>query len=199
VESSDLNLQKAKLRKLLLQQRQALSVEVWQRNSDRLCTHLRNAESFRQAITILSFFSHRQEADLSSLSTLERRWGFPRCQGQNLVWHLWQPGQTHDLQTGAYGILEPKPHLPVLTADEVDLILVPAVACDVRGYRLGYGGGFYDRLLSQPQWRSLPTIGIVFEFALLPQLPIQNWDQPLQAVCTEVGLINIFRNHRLLD
>jgi 5-formyltetrahydrofolate cyclo-ligase len=184
------DLEKIKLRRSLLQQRQGMPIEVWQRDSDRLCAHLRNAKSFQQASTILVFFSHRREPDLSNLFTPERRWGVPRCQGQNLVWHLWQPGQTDELQSGAYGILEPKPHLPRLTASEVNLILVPAVACDVRGYRLGYGGGFYDRLLSQPQWRSLPTIGIVFEFARLPQLPIQGWDQPLQAVCTEVGLFN---------
>jgi 5-formyltetrahydrofolate cyclo-ligase len=190
VTSPNLTSEKSKLRRSLLQQRQTLPIELWRRDSDRLCTHLQNAESFRQASTILAFFSHRREPDLSCLFTLERRWGFPRCQGQNLVWHLWQPGQTHELQTGAYGILEPKPHLPVLSASEVDLILVPAVACDIRGYRLGYGGGFYDHLLSQPQWRSRPTIGVVFEFALLPQLPIQDWDQPLKAVCTENKLTN---------
>jgi 5-formyltetrahydrofolate cyclo-ligase len=75
-----------------------------------------------------------------------------------------------------------------LTPSAVDLILVPAIACDVQGYRLGYGGGFYDRLLSTPAWRAKPTIGIVFEFARLPQLPVDPWDRPLQGICTESGL-----------
>lgn len=69
--------------------------------------------------------------------------------------------------------------------DEVDLILVPAVACDARGYRLGYGGGFYDRLLSSADWKSKPTIGIVFEYAYVSQLPVDPWDKPLNSICTE--------------
>jgi 5-formyltetrahydrofolate cyclo-ligase len=70
----------------------------------------------------------------------------------------------------------------------VDLILVPAVACDVRGYRLGYGAGYYDRLLSSSPWRAIPTLGVVFEYARLPSLPQDSWDLPLGGVCSESGL-----------
>jgi len=90
---------------------------------------------------------------------------------------------------GAYGIWEPDANAPILEPAEVDLILVPSVACDRHGYRLGYGGGYYDRLLSSSEWASQLTIGIVFEFAFLPQLPSDIWDQPLSGVCTEMGLI----------
>jgi 5-formyltetrahydrofolate cyclo-ligase len=65
--------------------------------------------------------------------------GFPRCVGDTLVWHIWTPSSAHLLQTGAYGIPEPCPTAPTLASSEVDLILVPAVACDYQGYRLGYG------------------------------------------------------------
>ena len=89
------------------------------------------------------------------------------------------------LSKGDYGIFEPHPDSPTLQPDEIDLILVPAVACDVRGYRLGYGGGFYDRLLSSAEWALKPTVGIVFEFAYLPELPVDQWDKPLHSICTE--------------
>ncbi len=91
------------------------------------------------------------------------------------------------MQKGTYGILEPHFANQKLEPADVDLILVPAVACDRQGYRLGYGGGFYDRMLSAAEWAAKPTIGIVFEFAYLPQLPIDVWDKSLQAVCTETG------------
>ena len=81
-----------------------------------------------------------------------------------------------------------KLNAPLLQSSKVDLILVPAVACNFNGYRLGYGGGFYDRMLSQEEWTSKPTIGIVFEFAYLQDLPIDSWDKPLDFVCTENGI-----------
>lgn len=181
-------MEKAELRRSLLKARQAMHPEVWREKSDRLCRHLENSEIFRRSQTILSYFSFRQEPDLSSLVTGSRQWGFPRCSDRNLSWHCWSPHQFPSPQLGAYGILEPHPNTPLLQPEQVDLILVPAVACDVRGYRLGYGGGFYDRMLSQPSWLYKPTIGIVFEFARLPKLPIDPWDRPLQGICTEAGL-----------
>jgi 5-formyltetrahydrofolate cyclo-ligase len=178
-------MEKKVLRKSLIKQRQSLSVEEWQLKSDRLCEHLKSAPSFAQSQTILAYFSFRQEPDLTPLFKEPYQWGFPRCVGQSLVWHCWQPGDA--LETGAYGIREPDSKSPILSPEQVDLILIPAVACDLQGYRLGYGGGFYDRLLSDRQWSQKPTIGIVFEFARLPELPIDAWDKPLNAICTDDG------------
>jgi 5-formyltetrahydrofolate cyclo-ligase len=180
-------LDKAILRRQLLQQRKSMSVVDWENKCDRITTHLQHSPLFTQAKTILAYFSFRQEPDLSNLFTNTKyRWGMPRCVEKSLCWHLWKTSDA--LETGAYGILEPHPNLPTLEPAEVDLILIPAVACDYRGYRLGYGGGYYDRLLSSPEWEHKPTIGIVFDFAYLPELPVEPWDKPLLAVCTESGL-----------
>ncbi|MCG6136361.1 MAG: 5-formyltetrahydrofolate cyclo-ligase [Nostoc sp. LLA-1] len=177
-------MQKVELRRTIIKQRQSMSVEEWREKSDRICENLQKSTLFTQAKTILAYFSFRQEPDLGALFTNSQyRWGFPRCVGKSLNWHIWQPQDS--LQTGAYGITEPHAHAPTINPQEVDLILVPSVACDYQGYRLGYGGGYYDRLLSSPEWSHKPTIGIIFNFAYLPQLPIETWDQPLQAVVTE--------------
>jgi 5-formyltetrahydrofolate cyclo-ligase len=174
---------KKDLRRSLLKTRHALSPEVWQIQSDRLCAHLKNAPEFIQAQTILAYTSFRQEPDLSPLfSDPNKRWGLPRCVGKSLVWHACS---SSPLQAGAYGILEPSAAEPTIALETADLILVPAVAVDRQGYRLGYGGGFYDRLLSNS---SIPAIGILFDFALLPHLPTDHWDRPLRGYCTETGL-----------
>ncbi|MGB3512273.1 MAG: 5-formyltetrahydrofolate cyclo-ligase [Microcoleaceae cyanobacterium] len=185
---------KKELRRSLLQKRQSMSEAEWREKSDRLCRHIQNFSLFQTAKTVLAYFSFRREPDLGLLFTntgekpifSNKTWGFPRCVKKSLSWHIWQPGKS--LQKGAYGILEPELNAPLLEPSEVDLILVPAVACDVNGYRLGYGGGFYDRMLSATEWGLKPTIGIVFEFAYLQNLPIDSWDKPLNGVCTENGV-----------
>ncbi len=178
---------KNQLRRLLLQQRQLLSPEQWQEKSRRTCELLQSSPLFAAAKTIAAYFSFRLEPDLSYLFTTRRNWGFSRCVNKSLIWHSWALKQP--LQTNSYRILEPLPTAPLLQPKDIDLIIVPAVACDEQGYRLGYGGGYYDRLLSSPQWAVKPTIGVVFDFAFLPQLPINSWDIKLHGVCTEKELM----------
>jgi len=175
---------KVDLRRSLIGKRQSMSVGEWRERSDRICRQLQSYTLFNQAKTILAYFSFRQEPDLSPLFTdTHHNWGFPRCVGKSLDWHIWKPEDS--LQVGAYGITEPDPYAPTIEPADVDLILVPCVACDHQGYRLGYGGGYYDRLLTSPHWENKPTIGIVFDFAYLSQIPLESWDKPLQAVITE--------------
>ena len=196
-----MNHSKVALRKSLLAHRKSLSLENWRFKNEKICLNLRSNPKFIEANTILAYFSFRKEPDLSSLFNNfnsfnnsgdnllpNKKWGFPRCIGKSLSWHSWQQGD--DLMKGAYGIQEPTPDSPIISPDEVDLILVPAVACCHQGYRLGYGGGFYDRFLSMDAWKSIPTIGIVFDFAYLPELPVEPWDIKLDAVCTDIKLIN---------
>jgi 5-formyltetrahydrofolate cyclo-ligase len=175
---------KYKLRRQLLKQRKALSDSEWRNKSKAICQQLETIPLFQNARTILAYSSFRREPDLALLYQTQRKvWGFPRCVDKSLLWHRWQPSE--GLQKGAYGIFEPHPDCERLEAQDVDLILVPAVACDRDGYRLGYGGGYYDRMLSLPEWFSMPTIGIIFEFAFLQHLPREEWDKPLWGVCTE--------------
>ena len=177
---------KSALRSKFLQQRQSLSTTQWQTKSNLICDRLKNWSLFQQAQTILAYFSFRQEVDLSGLFDLDKNWAFPRCVGKNLVWHSWQSKDS--LQLGKYGIKE-----PLITAKEIDpktanLILVPTVACDRSGYRLGYGGGYYDRLLSSKSCFGVPTVGIVFDFAYVNKLPVDVWDIKLNFICTETKL-----------
>jgi 5-formyltetrahydrofolate cyclo-ligase len=180
-------LDKPTQRRQWLADRRSLTPADWQQHSAAICTNLRQLPIYQQAETILAYSSYRQEPDLSPLWDDRRKlWGLPRCLGRDLVWHLFEPS-LNTLQPGAFGILEPAPDWPQLAVAAVDLILVPCVGCDRRGYRLGYGGGFYDRLLADPAWAEIPTIGITFSPMLVEILPIDPWDRPLRMVCTELG------------
>lgn len=176
---------KVELRKTLIQKRRSLSQTEWQQKSQQICEQLRRSRLFQESNTILSYCSFKQEPNLEPLLTsTSKTWGLPRCVEKSLVWHHWTETGL-PLQSGAFGIPEPHPESPTIEPHQVDLILVPCVACDDRGYRLGYGGGFYDRLFSLPEWQEKPAIGIVFEFARFEELAIDPWDQPLSAICTE--------------
>lgn len=96
------------------------------------------------------------------------------------------------LQMSAFGIPEPVPGpgARLLSPEELclpdTLILVPALAFDRSGFRLGYGGGYYDRLLSAA---SCPCVGLSFHDLLFEDLPHDAWDRPVRAVCTEEILL----------
>jgi 5-formyltetrahydrofolate cyclo-ligase len=177
---------KQQLRRELLHQRRQLSPLQWQSQSLQICENLRRLPSLQRAKTIGAYFSTQNEPDLSSLWPLPKRWGFPRCVEKNLLWHPWQYGES--LTTGAYGIAIPRDQTKILEPSDVDLLLIPCVAGDRQGYRLGYGGGYYDRLLTDPAWQTIPRLGVIFEAGLREKLSHDGWDIPLQGMVTEKEL-----------
>lgn len=86
------------------------------------------------------------------------------------------------LLPNAYGILEPDESCPVVKREDLSLILVPALCCDERGYRLGHGGGYYDRYLAG---YSGPTIALCRDKLLLPLIPTEEHDLPVNTILTE--------------
>ena len=70
-----------------------------------------------------------------------------------------------------------------------DIIIVPGVAFDANGTRLGMGGGYYDRLLALPRYADSLRLGLAYSFQLVDSLPRQTWDVPVHAVCTELGIL----------
>jgi 5-formyltetrahydrofolate cyclo-ligase len=111
---------------------------------------------------------------------------FPRvhAKGQPLVFHHWKPG--HELVRGTYGIAEPAPDWSVA---HPRTLLVPLLAFDKTGHRLGYGGGFYDRTIAMLRSTGATrTIGIAYAGQEVDTLPHNEHDIALDAVLTERGL-----------
>jgi 5-formyltetrahydrofolate cyclo-ligase len=92
---------------------------------------------------------------------------------------------------GDFGILEPLPlhHPEVVDVDALDLILVPGILFSRLGYRLGYGGGYYDRLLAEAH--HAPAIGLAFSPLVIEHIPPDPWDRPVDAICTEKERLQI--------
>ncbi len=83
---------------------------------------------------------------------------------------------------GRFGTMEP---LPYKRVSEIDLLVVPGIAFDKKGYRLGYGKGYYDRLLSG---KRIFSIGLAYSFQLLENLPHDRYDKRLDAIASEDGI-----------
>jgi 5-formyltetrahydrofolate cyclo-ligase len=136
--------------------------------------------------TILTYLAFRNEPDLNPLFDLlpDVNWVVPRIvEEQRLVLHPYDPVR---LKRHRFGMLEPAADLPVVDPTTPDVVLVPGVAFDRRGGRLGFGGGYYDRFLSTtPALR----IGIAFDQCLVEELPCGEHDQQMDWVATPSEMI----------
>jgi 5-formyltetrahydrofolate cyclo-ligase len=92
------------------------------------------------------------------------------------------------LKRNSFGILEPDPEMHSLYDESrIDCVLTPGVAFDAKGYRLGYGGGFYDRFFSRIE-KAIPKIGIAFDLQCVETIPVEYYDHPITHIITEKGI-----------
>lgn len=109
------------------------------------------------------------------------------ARGQKLDFRAWRPGDL--LEPGPHGTLHPEAAAPVLVPD---VVLVPLLAFDSRFFRLGYGGGYYDRTLEHLRAGShVKAIGLAFAAQRVDDVPRGAHDQPLDAILTEAGLLTM--------
>ena len=178
---------KEALRKRYAALRRALSAEARAARARAACELLQQQEAFARARCILAYAALRFELDpahaLACAHALGKRVALPRVDVESgaLRLHAYMPGD--ELHESGFGVREPLPTAPALDAEEIELVLVPGLAFDVRGYRLGYGTGFYDRLL--PSLTRATRVGLAFELSLLAEVPNAAHDVPVDALVTE--------------
>lgn len=148
------------------------------------------------AATLGSFAAVGDEIDPAVLEAAVRARGwriaFPRVTGKApLAFHL---ADHADLAPGFRGIPEPAPTCPAVRPD---VLLVPLLAADPAGNRLGQGGGHYDRTLAALRAGGpLLAIGLAFDVQIVPALPAQPWDAPLDAIATPTAFHQASRGAR---
>jgi 5-formyltetrahydrofolate cyclo-ligase len=175
-------LHKAALRQQFLQKRLAMPESEWRDKSQRLVNQIlawMQGQTFDHYILYRSF---RREPSLERLASIlpPDATYYPRVQGKGMNFYS-TPGP---FVINRFGIEEPEAHATRELKDATNrsLLIIPAVAYDHQCFRLGYGGGFFDRFLSQSL---LTTVGVCFEAFLLDELPRESHDQPVQTVITE--------------
>jgi 5-formyltetrahydrofolate cyclo-ligase len=141
------------------------------------------------ARALLVYASLPSEAPTDGIAAEARRRGiiitYPRCLAETREMVIYRVDSGDELAgDGAYGIREPLVECPLVRLDQIDAALVPGLAWDRAGGRLGRGAGYYDRLFADPRWRGF-RCGLFFSAQEVDSVPTDPWDAPLQAVVTE--------------
>ena len=175
---------KALLRATALRARRDMDVEARELASAEIASRLRRLPAIQKARTVLLYAPMEEEADLAEvIEPLHGRGArtlFPRVRGDEL--DLVAASDLLTLRLGYRGIREPTG--PSVDPEVVDVAVVPGVAFDFHGGRLGHGGGHYDRLLARLAWGAL-RVGVCFSCQIVPRVPVGPHDALIDIVVTE--------------
>ncbi|MDD6213202.1 MAG: 5-formyltetrahydrofolate cyclo-ligase [Clostridiales bacterium] len=158
-----------------------------QNKSQMICRQILSDPDYRNASGVLTYIETQGEVSMEFLR--QEAWknkkpiAVPRVNGKDMTFYWIE--SMDDLEEGSFHILEPKLTCRPVKPEEDFLFLVPGVAYDPEGHRIGYGGGFYDRFLEKYSY--LRTVGIGFDFQLFHEIPYEELDCPMDRVLTESG------------
>lgn len=184
---------KKKIRKDVLTMRNALPRTEREAMSRIICSNFANLSLLSDCGSVMIFLSFGSEINtdyiIEWLWKQEKRVLVPLCKPETRAMDIFPIADLADLEPGYCGIREPKRGLrPPVAREAIDLVAVPAVAFDRRGYRVGYGGGYYDRFLVG---MDVPTIGLAFDCQIITAAPVEKYDLAVQGIITEKEYINV--------
>ena len=183
--------EKQNIRKFLIDRRNELSSEYDQKNNSHI--HIKTLLADTGICKIGSYFPFRNEISTKLIHELLFSLNFEislpciNDKDQNLIFRSWKTND--DLVKNKYGILQPKEDA---IEDHPEMIIVPLVGFSMLGYRLGYGGGYYDRFIdAKNKSGKIITVGFAYTFQEVDDLPIEPHDQKLNWILTEKYLYKV--------
>ncbi|NMA69105.1 MAG: 5-formyltetrahydrofolate cyclo-ligase [Desulfitobacterium sp.] len=185
--------EKRLLREEVLARRNALGEEERRKMSQEIRRVVSQLEEFKNASTIMVFLDFGGEVETTDLAQQildqGKRLITPRCAPKRVLIPALIKDLEKDLEPGMWGIREPKKEgLIEVDPQEIDCIIMPGVAFDLDGNRLGYGGGFYDRFLERVRPET-PRIAIAFHCQIVDKVPVGEFDKKIHMLVTEQGVM----------
>lgn len=179
--------EKAEIRRRILARRKTLSPEDMERRGTAIQSRLVELEEYRRARTIHCYVSVKGEADTHRLIDRARQFRkrivVPIVGPERRTLRHSEISSLDQLTDGPFGLLEPRrEHVRPVDLSEIDLVIVPGVAFDSQGNRIGFGGGFYDNFLKEVR---VPKIGLAYEFQIVDRIPVATHDRKVDKVVTE--------------
>ncbi|SCG83897.1 5-formyltetrahydrofolate cyclo-ligase [Proteiniborus sp. DW1] len=185
---------KRALRSEILSKRKALSKEEVNKKSSAISNLLFSTEQYKKSKYIMCYIDFRNEVRTEEIIRMalneDKNIIIPISIVETKQLVLSQLlDYDKELESGTYGILEPKKEfIREVNPELIDLVLMPGVAFDRRGYRIGYGGGYYDRFLTRIV-DSVPKIALAFDLQLVPHVRKGRYDIPVDYIITEKEII----------
>lgn len=174
---------KQQIRAVLKEKRNHLSQSQAAAYSGKICETLSGLLEGRENSILYFYYPLGNEVNLLPLAQQMLRQGktvaFPKTTGTRM--DFYKAASLLEFQKGAFGIMEPVEETPL--AEETPLVLVPGLGFDAKGHRIGYGKGFYDRYFQR--FLECRKIGIAYDFQMVEELPIDDYDVPMELVVTE--------------
>ena len=181
--------EKEKLRKQVMESEAAFTESYIIESNAGIILNLFSLDEFRNAETVLFFYGIRSEPDTCEMMRrafeLGKTVALPKTYPKGIMSARKIEG-FDELTPSRLGIPEPAESAPVIRPDDLDFIVVPAVAFDRDGYRLGRGGGYYDRYLS---YTNAFSCGVVRQKMLVPRVPREKHDIRMNCVATESEIL----------
>ncbi len=183
---------KKERRKSIIAKRDALPEDLRKQYSQTIANCILSQEEVKNAQVIFAFVSFGSEVQthelLAKLIDMGKTVYIPVTEKGVKTMRLAELRSMDDLEIGHYGILSPKADR-LVWGDEskVETVLVPGVAFDNRGYRIGYGAGFYDRFFAGLTHK-VAKIGIAYSLQVIDEVPADEYDVPVDKFISELGL-----------
>ena len=172
---------KQELRRVIREKKRAMTIAEIEAKSAALGELFRQSDAYRNAKTIYGYLPYNQE--VRTVAMLEqairdgKRVAVPKCYGDEMKFIFME--ELSLVEKGYANIPEPIADGPIAD-DETALVLMPGLAFDPQGHRIGYGGGFYDKFLAAEPGH--PTLALCYEFQMLPHLETEEYDIPVDYV-----------------
>lgn len=184
---------KRALRRAVLARRDALPAGARAAKARIIVERVLDLPEIRGAATVMAFWSFGSEVDTSGLllglHAAGVRIALPRIRGAEVVPMAYAPGD--EVRETSFGAMEPTSAAEV-DPGAIDVVVAPGVAFDRRGNRIGYGGGYYDRLLARIR-SDAAIVAVAFELQVVDEVPAGGEDRPVDAIVTEREVIGCRR------
>ncbi len=190
---------KKRLREKLLKKRDSIPPEQKALQETSIEKRLFELDNFKKANSILMYVSFRSEVNtrkfLDDIHKMGKRLILPLVDARHKILKLYEVKDNSELAPGYMGIPEPDVRENRrVTIKDIDLVVIPGTGFDIQGNRLGYGGGYYDRLLSYEskqlaEVEHIPTVALAFEEQIGEEIPAEPHDIQVDMIITDKRLI----------